>query len=160
MPSNPKLSHLTQYCIPDKSKRLPIPVSASGDVGQVQAAVTGSIRGAEPNQPAQTNEMDPRPSSSTMNPIFENQDVLPIILSFFDPEAFCRGRTWAMQGDTRRNLLSAALTSKAFLGPAISLLWRQLDSVMPLLKLFPNFVSVNDIYVSHSILISVVEIRE
>lgn len=47
------------------------------------------------------------------------------------------------------HLLSIALTCKLFRDPALDLLWRSLDSWMPLLKLLTPFKLVNGFYVRH-----------
>ncbi|KAK7435415.1 hypothetical protein VKT23_019677 [Stygiomarasmius scandens] len=48
---------------------------------------------------------------------------------------------------SRRELLSCVLACKAFSLPALRVLWHTLDSMMPLLKLLPNFKIVDDCYV-------------
>lgn len=91
--------------------------------------------------------MDEVQASPICSPIFQNQDVLGVILWFVDERAFGAKQRATLSAETRRSLRSAALTSRAFFNPAISLLWRNLDSIVPLLKVFPSFVFANDIYV-------------
>lgn len=50
---------------------------------------------------------------------------------------------------SRKTLFSLALTSTAFLEPALDHLWRVLDSLFPLLKILPAFARSDDTYVSH-----------
>ena len=44
----------------------------------------------------------------------------------------------------RRSLMNVALAGRASYEPAISVLWRVLPSLIPLLKLFPSFQLVNN----------------
>ncbi|EDR00093.1 uncharacterized protein LACBIDRAFT_314836 [Laccaria bicolor S238N-H82] len=77
----------------------------------------------------------PTPSSE----IFKNQDLLGVVLEFLEHDEFLVA--------TRKNLLLAALTSKAFLEPAMNSLWSSLDSLAPLLKLLPSFVPIDNVYI-------------
>lgn len=86
-------------------------------------------------------------SASAQAVVLTNEDLLPIIFAFMDPEAFFNN-IWDLEPTTRSNLFSAARTCKAFLNPAITLLWRKLESILPVLKLLSAFVLVNDVYVS------------
>jgi len=49
---------------------------------------------------------------------------------------------------SRKSLLWVALACKAFLEPALDRLWRQLDSLFPLLKVLPAFIQSDGTYVS------------
>jgi hypothetical protein len=50
--------------------------------------------------------------------------------------------------ERRRTLFRLGLTCKALLGPALDALWGRLPSVSPLLKLVPDVVIRDGIYVS------------
>lgn len=52
---------------------------------------------------------------------------------------------------SRQNLLWVALTCKAFLEPALDRLWKQLDSLFPLLKVLPEFMQSDGTYVSKAL---------
>ena len=75
-----------------------------------------------------------------------NVDILERIFSFFDPAFF--DDTWDIDRKTRKYLLSAALTYKPFFEPAMNLLWKTMESIIPFLKILPEFVKAEDIYVS------------
>ncbi|KAF9472852.1 hypothetical protein BDN70DRAFT_886492 [Pholiota conissans] len=81
------------------------------------------------------------PNECPQYQVFRNEDLLELIFSLLDPEAYF-GNIWDLEPSTRQDLLSAALTCKAFLPPAMSLLWRMMESLLPLLKLIPSFTSV------------------
>lgn len=81
--------------------------------------------------------------------IFQTEDILEVVLSFFDEEAF-RGNIFDIEKSTQTSLRSAALVSKTFFRPAIALLWRMLDSIMPVLNLIPSLVIVDDSYVRYT----------
>ncbi|KJA23498.1 hypothetical protein HYPSUDRAFT_215086 [Hypholoma sublateritium FD-334 SS-4] len=89
--------------------------------------------------------MEPVQAHPAASKLFQNEDLIPIILSFLDPEAFYGNGIWDMEPSTRKDLRSAALACKSFFQPAISLLWRKLDSLMPILKLISSFVTEDDI---------------
>ncbi|KAF5372563.1 hypothetical protein D9758_005167 [Tetrapyrgos nigripes] len=46
----------------------------------------------------------------------------------------------------KQDVLTCALTCRSFLGPALSTLWYSLNSLVPLLKLLPNFKTQGDYY--------------
>lgn len=72
-----------------------------------------------------------------------NEDVLQLIFEHFDLQP---GSKTAPQ--TRKDLLSAAKTCKAFMEPALNSLWRVLPSLLPLLLLLPSAEVSNNYYVS------------
>ena len=83
----------------------------------------------------------------------KNQDILGLIFQHFDLQP---GSHTVAQ--TRKDLLSAAKTCKAFVEPALDSLWRVLPSLLPLLLLLPSaeinsgdYVSIN-IYSIHYLL--------
>lgn len=53
--------------------------------------------------------------------------------------------------DDCRYLLGAALTCKKFLDPALDSLWFYIDSMLPLLRLFPSLKLINRKYVSRNV---------
>ncbi|KAJ6540326.1 hypothetical protein B0H19DRAFT_959324, partial [Mycena capillaripes] len=53
----------------------------------------------------------------------------------------------AAKGTARKRLLSAALTCKSFCPTALDILWRNMDNLVPLLKLLPSFQEFNGIFV-------------
>lgn len=74
-----------------------------------------------------------------------NEDVLHLIFEHFDLQP---GSNTIAQ--TRKNLLFAAKTCKAFSEPALNLLWRVLPSLLPLLLLLPSAEVTNGHYVSYT----------
>jgi hypothetical protein len=52
--------------------------------------------------------------------------------------AFCLAEAIISQKDDRATLLALALTCRAFTNPALSVLWRNLPSLTPLVKLIPE----------------------
>ncbi|KAI0753411.1 hypothetical protein C8Q80DRAFT_1351676 [Daedaleopsis nitida] len=73
-------------------------------------------------------------------------DVTRTIFEFLDPgcKPLDRGRPTSPLAETQRRmsrstLSSAALTCRAFSGPALDILWRVVDHPMHLLSLFPSF---------------------
>ena len=73
----------------------------------------------------------------------KNQDILSLIFQQFDLQP---GSQTVAQ--TRKDLFSAAKTCKAFVEPALDLLWRVLPSLLPLLMLLPSAEVKNGCYVS------------
>ena len=74
-----------------------------------------------------------------------NDDILHLIFEHFDLQPACDSPRTTQ---TRKNLLSAAKTCKAFVEPALNLLWRVLPSLSPLLLLLPLAKIINNHYVS------------
>lgn len=86
----------------------------------------------------------PRKSGDFGKSVLDNEDVLHCIFEHFrtfDP--------FDSQANNRSNthLLWAALACKAFLDPALNVLWKSINTFLPLLKLLPTFQSVQDEYV-------------
>ncbi|KAF9525962.1 hypothetical protein CPB83DRAFT_858698 [Crepidotus variabilis] len=77
--------------------------------------------------------------------VLANSDLLSICFSYFDPDAFFKD-IWEIGTTTRRRLLATALTCKAFFDPAMGLLWRMMESIIPVLKILPTFAKMNDTY--------------
>ena len=75
-----------------------------------------------------------------------NEDILHLIFEHFDLQP---GSPTIVQ--TRKDLLSAAKTCKAFVEPALNSLWRVLPSLLPLLLLLPSAEVRKDHYVSPAI---------
>jgi hypothetical protein len=73
----------------------------------------------------------------------KNQDILNLIFEHFDLQP---GSQTVAQ--TRKDLLSAAKTCKAFAEPALNSLWRVLPSLLPLLMLLPSAEIYNGLYAS------------
>jgi len=88
------------------------------------------------------------PASPTTSLVLVNVDILERIFSFFDPAFF--DDIWDIDRKTRKYLLSAALTYKPFFEPAMNLLWKTMESIIPFLKILPEFVKADDsdVYVS------------
>ena len=84
-------------------------------------------------------QLEYKPQVPAASEIFENQDILGVILEHFHYKSLKA---------TRKNMHLAASISKAFLEPAMNSLWSSLDSLMPLLNLLPSFVPINNVYVS------------
>ncbi|KDR85822.1 hypothetical protein GALMADRAFT_261485 [Galerina marginata CBS 339.88] len=85
--------------------------------------------------------------------VLDNFDLLEIIFSFFEPESDVSSERWALSPTTQQGLFNAALTCKAFVSPALNILWRSMDSIAPLFKILPTFMLVrNDYTVNGAIL--------
>jgi len=65
--------------------------------------------------------------------VLRNRDLLDSIFDFFEPHE-------------QQALLWASLTSKAFLEPALNILWREMTEPWPLFRLLPTYNK--DAYVS------------
>ena len=87
----------------------------------------------------------PEPQSRVIqtSEALKNHDILSLIFQHFD---FQPGSQTVVQ--TRKDLFSAAKTCKAFVEPALDLLWRVLPSLLPLLLLLPFAEVKNGHYVS------------
>ena len=72
-----------------------------------------------------------------------NEDILHLIFEHFDLQP---GSPTIVQ--TRKDLLLAAKTCKAFVEPALNSLWRVLPSLLPLLLLLPSAEVRDNYYVS------------
>jgi len=84
-------------------------------------------------------------SSSAQPPFHSNPDILEEICEYLAIEDdFTHSVDVSL---SRRDLLSVALTCKAFVEPALNRLWRSLDSLFPLLKILPAFVQSDGTYV-------------
>ena len=71
--------------------------------------------------------------------VLNNLDLLEQIFDYLSNNLKSRCYRYPAQIDPeiRRDLLSAALTSKSFLEPAITLLWRNMESIWPLFLILP-----------------------
>ncbi|KAF8902394.1 hypothetical protein CPB84DRAFT_862119 [Gymnopilus junonius] len=83
-------------------------------------------------------------SISARSQVLANEDLLDLIFSYFDPAFFEDILT--MDSTTKSALLSVCLTCKSFYTPALDLLWRVMNSIIPIFKLIPAFTKVNDTY--------------
>ena len=79
-------------------------------------------------------------------PFHSNPDILDEICEYLSYEDDVDADDIA---SSRRTLLCLALTCKAFLEPALDRLWRNLDSLFPLLKVLPAFIQTDGTYVRH-----------
>lgn len=77
------------------------------------------------------------PSSNAKLAVFRNLDIMDTVfdalLVKYDADA-----------GERKHLFQAALTAKNFYDPAMNILWRSLDSLLPVLKLIPGFQELID----------------
>lgn len=89
-----------------------------------------------------TEHSAPAPVSSGFAAL-SNEDILGLIFQQLD--AFFCGEDLKMRN---QSLLWAAQTSKAFFRPAVSALWRTIRSLVPLLKILPQFKTSNSVHVS------------
>ncbi|KAJ3502366.1 hypothetical protein NLJ89_g8920 [Agrocybe chaxingu] len=95
-----------------------------------------------------------RPSASRRNPsasssVLSNLNLLRLIfLHFCDPCGECLMLSDAkdLEPGDKKHMLWAALVCKSFSEPALDILWRQMDSLFPLLKIFPNFMLSGGVY--------------
>lgn len=63
----------------------------------------------------------------------------PILLILRDQEATTKLLEAILESSNGKRMLSRfARTCKAFCGPALDILWRELDSLVPVIGLFPN----------------------
>jgi len=91
-------------------------------------------------------------SRSTRFPFHTNPDIFDEICDYlsydydFDADEISR---------SKQNLLWVALTCKAFLEPSLDRLWKQLDSLFPLLKVLPAFTQSDGTYVSRFLFLTV-----
>lgn len=85
--------------------------------------------------------IDLRPQANTH---FQNQD--PAHLSALDNPTILGQIFEHLHPNS--TLLDAALTCRTFRDPALNVLWRSLDTLLPLLKLLPSFKLVNGVYVN------------
>ncbi|KAF8972783.1 hypothetical protein BDZ97DRAFT_1782683 [Flammula alnicola] len=102
-------------------------------------------RGPQPEVSSMLSNTSPLSKSQARTTVLVNEDILDIVFSFFDPASFF-DTTSHVEPSTRKALYSAALTCKSFFNPATTLLWRVMESVIPVLKILPTFVKINDIY--------------
>lgn len=87
--------------------------------------------------------MESRTSTSRALAISE---IIREVLSHIRPDAPDN------RDDHYRSLLSAALCSRYFSSIALDALWRQLDSLLPLIKLLPVYLNHERVFVSHCVL--------
>ncbi|KAF8179869.1 hypothetical protein BJ912DRAFT_982041 [Pholiota molesta] len=83
-------------------------------------------------------------SRSSRLPFHSNPDILDEICEYLSYDCDADSDDISL---SRRTLLRLALTSKAFLEPALDRLWRALDSLFPLLKILPAFGQSDGTYV-------------
>jgi len=77
---------------------------------------------------------------SSTSLVLKNPDLLQIIFGYFDLcnlQCFLSHDSSSIQRRTRQSLLWAALTSRAFLEPAMNVLWHEMDSILPLYLVLP-----------------------
>jgi hypothetical protein len=89
-----------------------------------------------------TEHSAPAPVSSGFVAL-SNEDILGLI--FQEVDAFFCEKDLKKRN---QSLLWAAQTSKAFFRPAVSVLWRMIRSLVPLLKILPQFKTSNSVHVS------------
>jgi len=69
----------------------------------------------------------------------DNPYILERVFEHFeDPVILDSDYTGPVKASTRRDLLSASLTSRAFFEPAMNVLWRFMDTLLPIFYLFPT----------------------
>ena len=93
--------------------------------------------------------------------VLRNPDLLELIFEHFGVEEgllspYYQGPVGQV---TKRNLLWACLTARSFAIPALTILWRHMKSIWPLILLLPNLQLENGSYVSITVmyLLSVIE---
>ncbi|KAG6812432.1 hypothetical protein H0H92_002898 [Tricholoma furcatifolium] len=82
-------------------------------------------------------------SDTPSQQVLTNEELLQRIFEEFPFEPFDE----QMNNVTRSHLLRAALTCKAFVEPALNVLWKSINTFIPLFKLLPSFKIVQDDYV-------------
>lgn len=80
-----------------------------------------------------------------LSDFLSQEDVIREVFTFLQLDD---QKPFEHQGAGRKHLLSAALTCKSFLEPALEQLWRVLNSWHPLLSLLPSYTRVDGVYVS------------
>ena len=81
------------------------------------------------------------------------QDILPHVFEQLSPG--WREYSFEVSGlENSRALALAARTCRAFSGPALDILWRALDNVHALLRLFPSYMHEKDLSVWVSFLLN------
>ena len=73
---------------------------------------------------------------TTKNSFFRNPDLMAMTFSHF-----------RNVDEKRQDLLNAALTCKDFLDEALNVLWEEMDSLLPLLKMLPALQVKDGAYV-------------
>ncbi|KAJ3502182.1 hypothetical protein NLJ89_g9002 [Agrocybe chaxingu] len=95
-------------------------------------------------------ESEPLPHEPSCSQVLENQDILSLIFDHFLVEPLIEEPQNEDQRtkyrEDKKHLLWAALVSRAFAEPALDVIWRRMESLLPLFKIFPNFDLFNDLY--------------
>lgn len=74
--------------------------------------------------------------SFTRTGVLNNQDLMGQVFKHLDDDL-------KLESTRKKQLLSAGLTCRSFLDPALDILWRSMHSIMPLLRILPSFQKVN-----------------
>jgi len=123
--------------------RVPAPPPAlnlSGTAFTFKATISPN---SEPKIPGCVTEHSAPTSVSGGFAALSNEDILRLIFEEVDA-FFCE----ADLKIRNRSLLWAAQTSKAFFRPAVSVLWRIIRSLVPLLNILPQFKTSISVHVS------------
>ena len=82
-------------------------------------------------EPSQTSQVEPsRPAGE----VLQNVDLLRVIFEHFDVDL-----DEDRPAPGKKSLLSVALSCKAFVDPALDILWRNMHSLRPFFNLFPAY---------------------
>jgi hypothetical protein len=83
--------------------------------------------------------------------VLRNQDLLGLIFSnlvkYKYYYGFKLGKDSCLPRAGLANLLQVGLTCKAFVEPVLNLLWYEMDSLLPLLRLIAKVTKEGDVYV-------------
>ena len=82
-------------------------------------------------QPSQTSQVEP---SRPAREVLQNLDLLRVIFEHFDVDL-----DEDRPAPGKKSLLSVALSCKAFVDPALDILWRNMHSLTPFFNLFPAY---------------------
>ncbi|EDR02752.1 uncharacterized protein LACBIDRAFT_332018 [Laccaria bicolor S238N-H82] len=103
-----------------------------------------------PSQPQslqlETFQMSQVEPSRPAGEVLRNVDLLRVIFEHFDVDL---DEDQPTPGNGKKPLLWAALSWKAFVDPALDILWRNMHSLTPFFKLFPVYKTLDGMHVPH-----------
>ena len=124
----------------------PAPSPALKDFSGTAFTFRATTSNSEPSVPGCVAERSAPVSAtvSSCSAALSNEDILGLI--FQEVDSFFCGEDLKKRNQA---ILWAAQTSKAFFRPAVRVLWRVIRSLVPLLKILPQFKTSNPVHVSY-----------
>jgi hypothetical protein len=98
-------------------------------------------------------DTEPTVRRGSQTEVLDSPELLGRIFANFNPKSDQPLLHHVPSQPLQQHLLWAALTCKTFLEPALDVLWRSMNSLIPLLKLLPSFQLVLDTYVTNVLLL-------